>query len=216
VLELVVYGASGFGQQVMFWVEEANAADPRFTLLGFIDDDPSTHGDTRTDRRVLGDAEWLRRYAAERPVAVVLGLAEPRIKERIVAGLDGLPVEFPTIVHPSTVVSRHASLAPGVVVGPANVVGVNVGVGAFTTVVTACTFGHDVRVGRYATLLPGVNVSGRVVVGEAATIGTGTAIIQGVEIGADATVGAGATVVDDLPPGCLAVGTPARPRAPGR
>ena len=36
--DLIVYGASGFGQQVMFWVEEANEAVPRFSILGFVDD----------------------------------------------------------------------------------------------------------------------------------------------------------------------------------
>jgi sugar O-acyltransferase (sialic acid O-acetyltransferase NeuD family) len=212
--ELIVYGASGFGQQVMFWVEDANVADPRFEIAGFVDDDASAHGETRTGHLVLGGRDWLEERAPSSPVAVVLGLATPDIKRRIVEGLAGLPLEFPTVVHPSAVVSRHARVGAGATVGPANVISVNVDVGEFATINTACTLGHDARVGPYATVLPGVNVSGQVDVGEGASIGTGAAITQGVAIGAGTTVGAGATVIGDLPPGCVAVGTPARPRAP--
>jgi sugar O-acyltransferase (sialic acid O-acetyltransferase NeuD family) len=210
--DLVVYGASGFGQQVMFWVEDANLADRRFELLGFVDDDAATHGERRTDHPVLGGRDWLLPRAEASPLAVVLGVAGPAVKEKIVEGLEDLGVEFPAIVHPSAVVSRHAVLGRGAVVGPANVLSVNVRLDAFVTVNTACTLGHDARVGRYATLLPGANVSGHAVLAEGVSVGTGAAIIQGVEIGAAATVGAGATVVGDLPAGCVAVGTPARPR----
>ena len=210
--DLVVYGASGFGQQVMFWIEDANVADRRFEILGFVDDDAATHGERRTDHPVLGGRDWLVRRTEAGSLAVALGLAAPAVKEHIVDRLADLGVEFPAIVHPSAVVSRHAVLGRGTLVGPGNVLSVNVRLDAFVTVNTACTLGHDARVGRYSTLLPGVNVSGRVVLGTGVSVGTGAAIVQGVEIGAGTTVGAGATVVGDLPPGCVAVGTPARPR----
>jgi len=214
--DLVVYGASGFGQQVMFWIEDANVADRRFEIIGFVDDDAATHGERRTDHPVLGGHDWLVRRAEAGSLDVALGLAGPAVKEHIVEGLAGIGVEFPPIVHPSAVVSRHAALGRGALVGPGNVVSVNVRLGEFATVNTACTLGHDARVGRYATLLPGVNVSGHVVVGDGVSVGTGVAIVQGVEVGAGTTVGAGATVVGDLPAGCVAVGTPARPRETSR
>ena len=210
--ELIVYGASGFGQQVMFWVEDANAANPRFEILGFVDDDAGSHGETRTGHPVLGGRQWLVDRAGSGPLAVVLGLAGPAVKRRVVEGLAGLELEFPAIVHPSAIVSRHTAVARGVTVGPGNVASVNVAIGEFATVNTSCTLGHDARLGRYATLLPGVNVSGHVEVGEGTSVGTGAAIVQNVAIGAESTVGAGATVVRDLPAGCVAVGTPARPR----
>jgi sugar O-acyltransferase (sialic acid O-acetyltransferase NeuD family) len=210
--ELIVYGASGFGQQVMFWVEDANAAGPRFEILGFVDDDAGSHGDVRTGHPVLGGREWLADRATSGPLAVVLGLAGPAVKRRIIEGLAAVEAEYPAIVHPTAVVSRHAAVGRGATVGPGNVISVNVGVGEFATVNTACTLGHDAQLGAYSTLLPGVNVSGHVEVGVGASIGTGAAIVQNVAIGAEATVGAGATVLGDLPPGCVAVGTPAQPR----
>ena len=210
--DLVVYGASGFGQQVMFWVEDADAAKPRYRILGFVDDDADAHGEERTSHPVLGGREWVEHRARCGRVAVVLGLAAPEVKRSIVASLADLDVEFPAVVHPSAVVSRHTTVRRGVTVGPGNVASVNVEIGEFATVNTACTVGHDARIGAYATVLPGVNVSGHVNIGEGVSVGTGAAITQGVAIGSGATVGAGATVLDDLPEDCVAVGTPARPR----
>lgn len=212
VLDLVVYGASGFGQQVMFWVEDSTAAGERWNPLGFVDDDEAAHGDERTGHAVLGGRDWVLERAASGPLAVVLGIAVPEIKQRIVAGLEqSETVEFPSVVHPSAVLSKHCAVERGSVVGPQNVLSVNVAAGPFATVNTACTLGHDARVGEFATLLPGCNVSGHVRIERGASMGTNSAVSQHVVVGEGAVVGAGATVVDDLPAGCTAVGTPARP-----
>ena len=106
-----------------------------------------------TGYRVLGGGDWLVRRAGGGPIAVVLGMAGPAVKQRIVGGLDGLELEFPAVVHPSAVVSRHAEVRRGATVGPGNVASVNVTVGEFATVNTACTLGHDVRLGPYSTVL---------------------------------------------------------------
>jgi acetyltransferase-like isoleucine patch superfamily enzyme len=57
------------------------------------------------------------------------------------------------------------------------------------------------------TLLP-------IVVERRATLGSGAIVLGGVRIGAGAMVGAGAVVADDVPPGEIVVGVPARPRRP--
>jgi sugar O-acyltransferase (sialic acid O-acetyltransferase NeuD family) len=213
--ELLVYGASGFGQQVMFWVEDAVAAHPELETAGYLDDEPRSHGQVRSGYPVLGDREWLLKRAQERragaPLAVVLSFGSPELRRAAHRALAEARLEFPAIVHPSAVVSRHASLGRGTVVGPGSIVGVQVQLEEFAMVATNCTVGHEARIGSYSVLLPGVNVSGRVDINDATSVGTGAGITQGVTIGAEATIGAGATVVGDLPGRCVAVGTPARP-----
>jgi maltose O-acetyltransferase len=49
-----------------------------------------------------------------------------------------------------------------------------------------------------------------IAIGDNAWLGGGVIVCPGVTIGADTVVGAGAVVARDLPPGVLAVGTPAR------
>ncbi len=51
---------------------------------------------------------------------------------------------------------------------------------------------------------------GGAVVRRLARIGANATILPGVEIGENALVGAGSVVVDDVPPGAVVVGNPAR------
>lgn len=50
-----------------------------------------------------------------------------------------------------------------------------------------------------------------IAIGDGVWLGGGVIVCPGVSIGENAVVGAGGVVVDDLPPGVLAVGNPARP-----
>ncbi len=211
-LEIVVYGASGFGQQVMFWLRDAAQAGPSaWRPIGFVDDDASAHGATRSGLPVLGGFGWLERRVSTAPLGIVIGIAAPKIKQRLVDRLRRLGVAFPTVVHPSAVIAEGATIGSGVLVAAGCVVSVNAVLEDFVIVNHACTIAHDAHIGAYSTVLPGTNVSGNVVLGEGTTLGTNSAVIQGVTIGEGAIVGAGATVLDDLPAHCTAVGTPAVP-----
>jgi acetyltransferase-like isoleucine patch superfamily enzyme len=54
-------------------------------------------------------------------------------------------------------------------------------------------------------------LSGNTTIGTETELGTGSVVLPGVSIGSNTVVGAGAAVNSDLPPGCTAVGVPARP-----
>jgi sugar O-acyltransferase (sialic acid O-acetyltransferase NeuD family) len=190
-MDVVVYGASGFGQQVMFWVEDA-ATEESWNVLGFLDDDDTVLGSERAGYEVLGGRQWLEAREGARP-GVVVGIADPAVKSRIAESLEPLGIGFPTVVHPSVVRARDNRFADGCVVGAGNVISVNVELGELVTVNHSCTIAHDARIGDYATILPGSNLSGRVAIEPRVTVGTNAAIVQ------------------DVPPGVTAVGTPARP-----
>ena len=195
----------------MSWVDAARAAGWSCEVAGFVDDDAATHGTTRIGHPVLGGLAWLERAAAEGEVAVVLGIAEPGAKRRLVERLDPLRVTFPAVVHPAAVLTPQVAIGRGVTVAAGCVVSVDVVLGDFTSFGHACTVGHDARIGAYGTVLPGAIVSGDVTLGDGVLLGANATVIQGVGIGRDTIVGAGATVVRDLPAGCTAVGTPAKP-----
>lgn len=51
---------------------------------------------------------------------------------------------------------------------------------------------------------------GEVIIEDNAQIGVGSIIMPNVRIGKGAIIGAGSVVINDIPPGCLAVGVPAK------
>lgn len=114
---------------------------------------------------------------------------------------------------------RHVGLAlsrfdfvPGAEVGPGLLMhhpnGIVIGGGA--VVGEGCTLLQNVTLGeRFADGRP-PHAYPRL--GDAVTVGAGACVLGGVRVGDGATIGANAIVLIDVPPGCVAVGSPARIR----
>ena len=62
----------------------------------------------------------------------------------------------------------------------------------------------------YCVLAPGVHVSGTSHLEEGVDIGAGAVILPGRRVGRNSVIGAGAVVRNDIPPGSVAVGVPAK------
>ena len=209
--QAVVYGSSGFAEGALFWWQEsARAAGSEPEVLGFIDDDETVNGEQRGDYAVLGGRAWLSDRAQREQLTVLLAIADPADKRRIVAELRPLGVRFASVIHPSVIRPAGVPIGEGSIVAPNSSISVGVTVGDFVLVNMNCTLGHECSLGDYATALPGVNVSGRTAIGAGVLLGTGSCVLQGLEIGDGATVGAGAAVLADVAAGVTVAGVPAR------
>jgi UDP-2-acetamido-3-amino-2,3-dideoxy-glucuronate N-acetyltransferase len=106
------------------------------------------------------------------------------------------------------------------------VIGRRVRVQSHSFICSGVTIEDDVFVGHNVTFINDRHPSSegartgqwtleRTLVKRGASIGSGAVILCGLTIGEGARIGAGAVVVDDVAPGAVVVGTPARPiRAP--
>lgn len=207
MIDVVIFGAGGHGRELADVLEARSDADGSVRLLGFIDDDPTTHGRRLGDKAVLGGQEWL---AAHPGVGVVCGVGSPAVRRAVVERLSSFDVHFPCVVHPAAVCTRFVRLGPGTVVTAGCVLTNEIELMAHVHLNRMSTVGHDVSIGAYAHVAPGCVISGNVRIGEGVDVGAGATVIQNLEIGAWSIVGAGATVVNSLPPNVTAVGVPAR------
>lgn len=207
-MPLVIVGAGGHGREALDVVEAVNSLDPTYKVLGFVDDG-RTPGSivTSTGLTVLGGVGTCAEIDAG--VLVAVGLTGPR---HAVAGkLADLGCELVSVRHPASTIGSHVEVGAGLLMAAGARLTHAVTLGEHVHLNVNASVSHDCVLGSYVTITPGAHLSGNVRVGDQVWFGIGAVATQGVSIGAGATVGAGAVVIDDLPPGCTAVGVPARP-----
>jgi sugar O-acyltransferase (sialic acid O-acetyltransferase NeuD family) len=202
---LLVLGAGGHGVVVADAAELSGNwnrilfLDDRYPSLSLLEDWP-----------VVGQCADLEQHLnTSGQVVVAIGNAEARIsllKEATAAGYQ--PV---SVTHPTSSVSRLASIGAGSVVLANAVVSARAAIGVGCIVNNSATVDHDCRLSDGVHIGPGAHLAADVLVGENSWVGIGSAVRQGVAIGRNAMIAAGAAVVRDVPDGVVVAGVPARP-----
>jgi sugar O-acyltransferase (sialic acid O-acetyltransferase NeuD family) len=173
----------------------------------FLDDHPQLQ-----DTQVAGllVAGGLKAYASFRRSGDCLMIGVGNNFKRTALARQLSPASFATVIDPSAVIMPGVEMGRGVLVGPQAVVHTGAQVGNHVILNTGAIVEHDAVIEEGATLAPGVRMAGRVWIGRHAFLATGVTLAGRIRVGEEAIVGAGAVVVRDVPPGCLAYGTPAR------
>lgn len=205
-MKLILYGASGHGKVIADVVK----CQGRFTVVGFIDDDPAKTGCLIGKIPVLGTAKVIPDLLSEGVQLAIVSIGVNKIRMDKAGDLERLGFQLATAIHPTAVIASDVFIGegtvimPGVVINPGTVIGRNV------IINTGATIEHDCVIEDGVHISPGAKLAGGVTVGHATHVGIGATVIQQIQIGAEAIVGAGAVVIRDVPAGVTVVGNPAR------
>lgn len=122
------------------------------------------------------------------------------------------------LIREKTIIGDHVSIGTATIIEGQCTIRNRVNIQSMVFIPTKCSIGNDVFIGPNAVLtndrypptgkpeLIGPFLEDKV------TIGANVTILPGVRIGTGAAVAAGALVTKDVPPGVLAIGSPARIR----
>jgi sugar O-acyltransferase (sialic acid O-acetyltransferase NeuD family) len=206
---LYVYGAGGFGKELMDVARRRNAADRTWSEICFVDDicpDAMRYGARvlRFDdvRECLDDAEF------------VIAVGEPAGREKLAQRLAQHGARLGRVVDTSTLVSNSARLGAGVVVTPLCSISSEAVLGNHVCVNTMSIVGHDIEIGDHTVVSSMVNIGGACKVGSGTYLGMGALIREGVRIGSNVIIGMGSVVYSDIPDDVIALGNPARVARP--
>ena len=141
--------------------------------------------------------------------AVLVAVAEPAIRRRIVARLPATTT-YATLIHPTAVVSDWVEIGEGSIIAAGVVLTCNIRLGRHAQLNLHVSVGHDCEIGAFFTAAPGARLSGGCQVGADVYVGTNAALRQNLTIAADVTVGMGSVVVKSIAQSGVYAGNPLR------
>jgi sugar O-acyltransferase (sialic acid O-acetyltransferase NeuD family) len=192
---LVIYGAGGFGREVV-----TAARNERRSIVFAADGPPIDFCGLET----IAASE----IAPEDEVVIAIADCAARVR------LANLPVRFGRVVAPTVVIGPEVEIGEGAILCDFAMVTASARIGRHFHGNIYSYVAHDCVIGDFVTFAPKVCCNGNVHIGDGAYVGTGAVLRNGrpgtpLRIGAGAIVGMGAVVTKDVPPGATVVGNPA-------
>lgn len=124
--------------------------------------------------------------------------------------LERAGFEIPSIIHPSSTISRFSQIERGSVIMAGVVVNASARVGKGCILNTSSSIDHDCTLEHGVHISPGVNLSGTVHVKSCSWLGVGSKVLNNLTIGFNVIVAAGTIVIKDIPDNVMVAGIPAK------
>jgi len=202
-----IYGASGFGSEVLPLVREQYPdAD-----VCFIDDGLATN--KYSGLVVYTYQEFLDITYPEK--TIVIAIADSKIRSVLVQKIIKDKIKLLPVKASSSVIMDNVDIGNGSILCHFTQLTSNIKIGNQFHANIYSYVAHDCVIGDYVTFAPRVHCNGNVHIEDHAYIGTGAILKQGTPekplvIGRGAIVGMGAVVTKDVPPETVVVGNPAK------
>jgi len=212
---LGVYGASGFGRQIMPLLK---LQYPDLDISNFVFIDDNSDSTELNGHKVLTYCDFLEHPSIDKKATIAIANSQVRelLSNRLAAdNIRNIAVSSKTVV---VLDEDTVEISEGSILCSHVCLKVNIKIGKFFHANTYSYISHDCIIGDYVTFAPRVSCNGNIHIHDHAYIGTGAIIKQGTPdkplvIGEGAIVGMGAVVTKSVPAGAVVIGNPARPLA---
>jgi len=205
--KIVIVGASGFGREVLWTLNDCNKKSKKYEILGFLDDNKLLHGKIIDKKPILGGLEWFSKNNSKN-VKCVVAIGDCKIREKIVKKLEKKGVTFETIIHPSVLYSKLVEIGTGTIIQAGCILTVGIKIGNHVHININSTIGHESIIKDFVTINPGIEVNGNTTIDTGAYLGTGITMLQ--QIGSWSVIGAGTVLISDVPSYTMYAGVPGK------
>jgi len=206
---VAVYGASGYGREVMPLVKKQFAKKKNIKF--YFVDDANFSGEINSVE-VLSYSAFIK-LDGEKKITIAIADANIRrcLQDKCIS--DGIDVV--TILSDNCVVMDEVIVGDGAVLSPFVTLTSNIKIGVGFHANIYSYIAHDCIIGDYVTFAPSVKCNGNIHIEDEVYIGTGAIIKQGspskpISIGKGAVIGMGSVVTKSVAAGDVVFGVPAK------
>ena len=203
--KIVIVGAKGMGKSTLWTIMDINKVSNAFDVVGFLDDDKKLHGKKINGYPILGGINWL---SNKKNIGCIIAIGDSRIREIVVKKLKNFNVSFPTIIHPSALISEFVTVGEGTSIHAGVIIPPDSEIGNFVCINTGSQIGHDCKIKDFVSIMSGVNVSGDTIIEKGAYIASGAAVRDDIKIGKWSIIGIGSAIGSDVKPYSIYLGNP--------
>jgi len=206
---VAVYGASGYGREVMPLVKKQFST---FSGVKFYFVDDGSPPEMINGSEVVSYAKFL---ALAGKKYITIAIADSSVRKILQKKCLSDSIEIISILSENCIVMDDVKIEAGSILSPFVSLTSNIQIGEGFHANIYSYVAHDCVIGNYVTFAPGVKCNGNVIVEDGVYIGTGAIIKQGkpdrpLVIGKGAVIGMGAVVTKNVAENDVVFGVPAK------
>ena len=206
--KILLLGGGGHCKSVLDSIYDLNKYDD----IGIIDKQENV-GKTILSTLIIGtdaDLQSLFDQGYKEAFVTVGSIGDVTLREKLTRVAENIGFRLPTIIDPTSSVSKYSELESGIFVGKQAVINAGSRIENGAIINSGAIVEHDCEIGSYVHISPGSVICGEVKIGEQTHIGAKTVVKQQVVIGRNTTIGMGSLVLKNVRSNIIAYGNPCR------
>ena len=207
--KIVILCAGDFGRELTWLIEDINAHNPTYEIIGFLDDDENKIGKDFNGYKCIGKISMLSDFAKGQNVCAAIATQSGQFRKKFVAENPDFH-NWETLIHPSANISSKTTIGEGCVVCANCSISLDSKIGSHCIFNIGTTIGHDCDIQSYVSFMSGTVISGHVSIKEGSYFGSNSTVIPGRKVGEYSTVGAGSVVIRNVKDNVTVMGVPAK------
>lgn len=202
-----IVGAGGFAREIYSYLKATSFIYDGFELAGFLGKDENELANFSCTHKVKG---LLEHDDIDPKSALIMGIAEPKLKQSLYKHYTKKGFKFITYKHPTAIIGNNVNVGNGSIICPFSVLTADIEIGLCTTVNISTTIGHDATIGDFCTLSSHCDITGGAKLESKVFLGSRASILPNISVKSDSIVGAGSVVIKTVESGTTVMGIPAR------
>lgn len=210
IQKLVLLGASTAYWEIKQLIDDINAVEERYEIVGVCDDNKDLEGLVYDGITVQTPLEKSLEHENVKYILAIGSYHTRLLRQDVLTRLNIPEKLFETLIHPKAKIFASSSVGHGCIIHINTVVFNHSVIEDFVIVAANCVIAVGNYIGRCALLGSSIVTTTGVKIGDSCFVGSGTAIGENVEIEPGAQIGLGSLILKNINAGVFVLGNPPR------